>query len=256
MNRITILFILLLFSLFLFYKPKKRKHRSSNCICIRDNFKIIDSTYLSPSQEFLKIVPKILYINLENRKDRNKEFLSNFPDYDPNTNSIERIDAIYDSQNGNIGCLKSHIKALKYAMTLNTPYVLFAEDDLYIKDMNYAVNSLKKVFENFQNWDVLMLSINLISSEPTPVDGIIRVKSAQTASGYFVKKSYISKILSIYERDLNEYNKSQKWSDWYCTDQSWKELQKVDLWYSFNPIIAIQRKSYSDIQKGVVDYGI
>jgi hypothetical protein len=81
MNRITILFILLLFSLFLFYKPKKRKHRSSNCICIRDNFKIIDSTYLSPSQEFLKIVPKILYINLENRKDRNKEFLSNFPDY-------------------------------------------------------------------------------------------------------------------------------------------------------------------------------
>jgi hypothetical protein len=149
MNRITILFILLLFSLFLFYKPKKIKHRN-NCICIRDNFKIIDSTYLSPSQEFLKIVPKILYINLENRKDRNKEFLSNFPDYDPNTNTIERIDAIYDSQNGNIGCLKSHIKALKHAMTLDTPYILFTEDDFYIKDMNYAVNSLKKVFKNFQ----------------------------------------------------------------------------------------------------------
>lgn len=251
--RIILLLIFLIFLFLIKIKTKTTSKKHSNCICNRDNFTIID---LSPSQQFLQNVPKILYINLESRKDRKKEFLSNFPNYDSNTNIIERIDAIYEPENGAIGCLKSHIKALKYASTLNTPYVLIAEDDFYIKDMNYAVNSIKKVFENFNNWDVLMLSINLISSEPTDVDGIIRVKSAQTASGYLVKKSYISKILSIYERDLDIYNKTQKWSDWYCTDQSWKELQKIDLWYSFNPIIATQRKSYSDIQKGVVDYGI
>lgn len=214
------------------------------------------TTKLFSSQQFLQNVHKVLYINLESRKDRKKEFLSNFPSYDPNSNIIERIDAIYEPDNGALGCLKSHIKALKYASTLNTPYVLIAEDDLYIKDMNYAVNSIKNFFENFHNWDVLMLSINLIYSDPTNVDGIIRVKSAQTTAGYLIKKSYISKILFIYERDLDNYNKTQKWSDLYCTDQSWKELQKIDLWYSFNPIIAIQRKSYSDIQKGVVDYGL
>ena len=197
-----------------------------------------------------------MYINLEKRNDRKLDFLSNFQDYDTESNIIERIDAVDTPENGRIGCLKSHIKALKYALTLDLPYILITEDDFYIKDMNYAVNSINTFLKNFKNWDVLMLGINKHIAEPTDIEGIIRIKSGGTASGYLVKKNYIPKIISIYERDLNKYNTTQEWSDEYCVDVSWVELQKVDLWYSFTPSIGIQRPSYSDIEKKKVDYQV
>ena len=216
------------------------------------------------SSEFMKFFPKLLYINLEKRKDRKEEFLSNFPHFDQNNNdgSIERIDAILETENGNIGCLKSHIKTLKRALECanaeNYPFILVCEDDFYIKDMKYAISCLNNFFESFgdDEWDVLMLGINLISKEDTDIKGIIKVNSAQTTSSYLIKTDYIKTLLDVYENDLNEFLKTGKWSDWYCTDQSWKKLQKKDKWYSFNPAIGIQRKSYSDIMKGVVNYNL
>jgi hypothetical protein len=50
--------------------------------------------------------------------------------------------------------------------------------------------------------------------------------------------------------------KSNEWKSEYCNDVSWIQLQQQDDWYAFVPTIAVQRKSYSDIQGGVVDYGV
>ena len=41
-----------------------------------------------------------------------------------------------------------------------------------------------------------------------------------------------------------------------CNDVSWVELQKKNKWFAFVPSIGVQRSSYSDIQKEVVDYGV
>ena len=101
-----------------------------------------------------------------------------------------------------------------------------------------------------------MLGINLISKKDTDVKGVIKVESAQTCSSYLIKINYIQTLLDIYEKDLETYLKTEKWSDWYCTDQSWKILQSKDEWFSFQPSVGIQRKSYSDIMKGVVNYNL
>lgn len=220
-----------------------------------DKYKECLNNFQKSLQDFFKFIPMTLYINLDKRSDRNKEFLSNFPGRDLK-NHIERISGIYEDKNGNIGCLKSHIKALKRASMLNYPYILIAEDDFYIKNMNYMVESLENFFINFKEWDVLMLGQNTISSEDTNTPGVIKIISSQTTSGYVIKKDYIPKLLSIYERDLKKYEYSGVWSDFYCTDQSWKELQKVDKWYAFKPTVGIQRSSYSDISKGNVSYGV
>jgi GR25 family glycosyltransferase involved in LPS biosynthesis len=224
--------------------------------------------------EFCKLIPKVLYINLDSRQDRNKQFISNFSvqsrqqpvngfwDKDePNVDvvggcGLERISAVLNTTDGAIGCLQSHIKALKHAQTLNVPYILICEDDFYIPNMKYAVDSIKKFFENFDKWNVLMLGQNTSDKTSTKIENIIKVNASFTCSGYLIKKDYISALLSIYERDLKKYEETKKWDGDYRTDVSWKVLQVKDLWYSFSPTIGIQRKSYSDIQRGVMDYGV
>jgi hypothetical protein len=206
--------------------------------------------------DFFKFVPKILYINLDKRPDRNDEFLSNFNESREIHDHVERVQAIYEDGNGHLGCLKSHIKALKRSLELDYSHILIAEDDFCVKDINYANESLEKFFDNFDEWDVLMLGQNTFLSEDTNTPGVIKIISSQTTSGYLIKKDYIPKLLHIYERDLKKYEDSGLWSPSYCTDQSWTELQKIDKWYSFRDSVGFQRSSYSDIEKKFVDYAV
>lgn len=198
-------------------------------------------------------IPVVLYINLEHRKDRKKEFLSNF--IESEHSRLHRIDAVYEKKNGAIGCLKSHIKALERGQQLPYDNILVCEDDFEIRDHN-AVPRLKEALLKLRNrdWDVLMLGQNLIASDKTDIEGVIKIKEAQTTSSYLIKKRYIPKLLKVYQECLQNYQKTGKWEGHYCTDQAWKPLQKVDNWYGLNPSVGIQRKSYSDIQEGVVSY--
>lgn len=197
-------------------------------------------------------IDSIYYINLNKREDRKKEFLDNFPSVDESR--IFRVTAHEYPENGAVGCLMSHVTALSRALEDPGENILICEDDFTIKDMEYCNRMLALFFKNIHDWDVLMLGQNTIESEDTPYktekgEKIIRIKNSQTASGYLIQKSYIPKLLDIYGGDLADYMRTGQWGN-YFTDQSWKVLQPGDKWYSFSPTVAVQRPSYSDIQKG------
>jgi glycosyl transferase family 25 len=197
-------------------------------------------------------IDAIYYINLNKREDRKKEFLDNFPAVDESR--IIRVTAHEYPENGAVGCLMSHVTALSRALEGPGENILICEDDLNIKDMDYCNRALALLFKNIPDWDVVMLGQNTIESEDTSFktekgEKIIRIKNSQTASGYLIKKKYIPKLLDIYARDLTDYMRTGQWGN-YFTDQSWKVLQPADKWYSFSPTVAVQRPSYSDIQKG------
>ena len=70
-----------------------------------------------------------------------------------------------------------------------------------------------------------------------------------------VSKSFAPTLLSNFKegcRLLQETSIDQQ----YAVDQYWKNLQPISKWYVFNPKLGIQRKSYSDIQNGIVEYGV
>jgi GR25 family glycosyltransferase involved in LPS biosynthesis len=200
----------------------------------------------------------IYYINLQKRKDREEQFLNNFSTKDQQ--KIIRINGHYYPENGAVGCLMSHISALNRALNDandNGENILICEDDFHIKDINYCNKMLDLLFSNIENWDVIMLGQNTIESEDTGIqtennEKIIRIKNSQTTSGYLIKKKYISRLLKIYETDMNKFLKNNEWENYY-TDQSWKVLQPVDRWYTFNPPVAVQSPSYSDIQNGFIN---
>jgi GR25 family glycosyltransferase involved in LPS biosynthesis len=202
-----------------------------------------------------KNIDAIYYINLKQRTDRKQEFLDNFSYMDESR--ITRVSAHYYPDNGAVGCLMSHITALNKAFQDSKgENILICEDDFYIKDMDYCNKMLDLLFQKVPEWDVVMLGQNTIDSNDTGIgtdnnEKIIRIVSSQTASGYLIKKRYIPRLLQIYENDMVKYIKTGTWGNYY-TDQSWKVLQVKDRWFSFQPTVGVQRKSYSDIQKGFI----
>ena len=211
--------------------------------------------------KFFQKIDRIYYINLEHRNDRKDEFLSNFSPEDEA--KIRRVDAVYTKEKGAIGCLKSHIKALEMAVSEgnDNDIVMICEDDFYIKDIYYCNRMLDWGFGTLKKWDVIMLAQNVHSSQETPYiteknEKIIRIIHAATGSGYLIRKSYIPKLLEIYKADDARYEESKEFKSEYCNDVSWRYLQEKDDWFAFVPPIGIQRSSYSDIQKGYVDYGL
>ncbi len=196
-----------------------------------------------------KYLPNILYINLDHRTDRKENFLNNFQDH----NNIIRISGKYEKENGAFGCLQSHIKALEYCKNLGD-YVLICEDDFKIIDYSYTLSKLKQIFESKLEWDIILLSQNLIEYNNTEYENIIKIKDAQTTSGYIIKKKYVDTLLSLFKRSLNNYKNTNLWTCNNCVDIIWKELQKNDNWYGFLPSIGFQFESYSDIENRITNY--
>jgi len=216
----------------------------------------------SSRDKFFDKIDRIYFINLEHRQDRKDDFLNNFSPKDEA--KIRRIDAVYSKENGAIGCLKSHIKALQMAIDESKnpdDIILICEDVFYIKDIFYCNRILDWAFNALPDWDVIMLAHNTHRSKDTEYttkngEKIIQIIYSATGSGYLMKSSYISNLLEVYKRDDAEYEKTKVFKSEYCNDVSWAGLQQKDKWFAFVPAIGIQRRSFSDIQGGIVDYGI
>jgi GR25 family glycosyltransferase involved in LPS biosynthesis len=195
-----------------------------------------------------------LYINLDNRPDRRDEIkkeLTTVPDH-----LIHRIRAIYDADCGHIGCGRSHIVALQFAIDNGWDSVLILEDDFYFEtDMKFLNQSLVNLP---CSWDVFMLAGAYVDS--TPVRRTIeKVKRATTASGYIVRKHYYQTLLACFqeavfrmEMDLNEFRKTnpspkKMYTTDNAIDQYWFGLQESGNWYISNPRVGSQGRSSSSI---------
>jgi len=200
-------------------------------------------------------IDKIIYINLEKRPDRRSEIeteLTNFGLVG------ERFEAINVPYFGCIGCMKSHLSVLKLAKMNGYKNILILEDDFtFTVSKESFENSLSKFFEFKPNFDVCMLSYNLLKYEETEEDSIRKAVSVQTASGYIVNQHYYDKLIQLYEwaSPLLEQT-GQHWI--YANDEIWKSLQEKDNWYLFTERIGKQRPGYSNNGGGsseFVDYG-
>lgn len=192
------------------------------------------------------------YINLSHRLDRNKSILRQFSNF--NITNYTRINAIKE-QNGNIGCSKSHILALKQFIESKIDIGIFLEDDFKFtvsKEIYYSI--LNNIIDDYNlSWDVVLISGNVRHKEPYN-KFLDRCFESQTASGYVVTQKFAKTLLANYEDGL-EMLKNTGINSKYAIDQYWKILQKQYNWFITNPKCGEQAKSYSDIQKQFVYYG-
>lgn len=202
-------------------------------------------------------IDAILYINLDSRYDRNQHILNEVHKICTNESKIHRIQAI-KKEEGAMGCLLSHIKALEYILQhseWNT--ILVLEDDFTFKssNSNEILNDIDILTKNAQNFDICLLSSNQVylKYEDTNNFRIKKVLFSQTSASYIIKRNYIKILLNNFKEALNsmESNGVQHSN---CLDQYWASLQTKDNWYLIYPPIGYQYENYSDIEHRVTNY--
>lgn len=193
------------------------------------------------------------FINLDSRKDRLTHIDNLKMKYDYLKN-IKRMNAIR-KDNGAIGCTLSHIKCLYDLQKKDGDYFIILEDDFDILNHENFIK-FQEDFEKIKdkNWDVLILTPRGISVKEL-YSNFKKIIDNQTTTGYIVKKSFISTLLSVYEdglKKLMKYNTPLK----YALDQYWKPLQKNSNFIYYKYIFGGQLSGYSDIEKTNVNYNM
>ena len=187
------------------------------------------------------MIANIVYINLDERKDRNlqvqQELRNVFPDA-----AIHRLSAIKVNP-GYIGCSLSHIAALELAQRNNWPRVLIVEDDIMWTSFNPEQLTLLLNTPH----DVVLLSGTYVKS-----DGF-RLLSGQTAAAYVVEAHYYDTLLRNFRTGATRLQSGGKYGK-YALDQYWKLLQTRDTWLISRPSMGIQRPGFSDIEQRNVNY--
>jgi GR25 family glycosyltransferase involved in LPS biosynthesis len=223
----------------------------------------------------IKIADKGFLINLEERKDRLEESLSEFEKN--NIVGVERFNAIKiveDSDNGWVirGCTHSHMEILKMQVYNDWEKIIIFEDDFFLDvcdHFNQQVSDemIKKIYDT--DFDLLLLGSCLLEESEFVNDYLIKPnKFVQTTSyltslkfaKYVVQNfNYLDKDLVVYGEQIDSYYSVLATKDHWKMDRislkGINEIKEHDLKIFFHyPIIFNQRPSYSNITNRYGNY--
>ena len=200
-------------------------------------------------------------INLAHRGDRWSAVSSEFSRLGM---SFNRIEAVHKPDNGALGCLASHIKALELCVAENK-HAWICEDDIVFTASRDEINAMISEFLTISG-DVLCIAYNSIGHVEYNTT-FYRAYDTQTASCYVVKCEFIPQLLELWKSiyasivDHTTHVLREKFMelnvrryDFYAADQCWKLLQASHVFLIPKKRAALQRASYSDIEKRSVDY--
>ena len=198
-------------------------------------------------------IERIIYINLDKRKDRLEEINNEIKNFDLE-DKTERFSAVYHSV-GCVGCSYSHLAVLKLARDRKYKNILILEDDFYfVVSKEEFESNLKLFFDNVKDYDVCMISYyGNRTEEIQEYPFLLKVVEAQTTSGYIVNERYYNTLIDLFEESTKLLESTgEHWI--YAVDQIWKKLQPKDKWYCFANRFGKQRNGFSDISQNYCEY--
>ena len=209
----------------------------------------LDTTTLEPptKSNVHTYIDKVIYINLEHRKDRKEEIESEL-----NSMNIEyeRFNAISNPDFGIVGCTQSHLEIFKMAKEKGYKNILIFEDDFkFIVSKDIFEEQIELLYKSQVTFDICMLGYRLLKSSPChDYPFLQKAIDVDTTSCYIINDSMYDTLIDLYEWTIPLLIDTRK--HWiYALDQIWKLLQPISKWYLFNTRIGIQRPSYSDLRK-------
>lgn len=191
-----------------------------------------------------EFIDKILFINLEFRKDRLEELQKEMERINIPKEKIIRIDAIYNPL-GALGCTKSHMKAIEYAKNNHYKTVWILEDDVNFIVNNESINKNMRYIKDFlqaQKDSIILLSGNTIKvSEYNNV--LYKAINVLTTSSYIVTESKYDELLKILRESENILETTRNIELGSC-DVVWNKIENR---YLLKERICYQRDSFSNV---------
>mgnify|MGYP003646334090 CR=1 FL=1 len=192
-------------------------------------------------EEFFK---GIYCINLDERTDRWEESIKEFKKLNIE-GTVNRFSAVKHSK-GAIGCRESHLSIIRKAKELDLDNVLIFEDDLFFieSDLNTISQALGELHK--LDWDLFYFGATLCPHQGriTPVTPhLVRTNFAFTTHAYAINKKMFDFI-------LDNAPKHPIIDLFYC-----RHIVSRGNSFIINPMLCIQRESFSDIEKHHADYG-
>ena len=199
----------------------------------------------------LRMFDAIRYINLDHRTDRKELIESELKRM--GLEPFERFPAV-KQEPGYLGCLLSHLNLLKDAREKKFKNVLIFEDDF---EFTMSKEDFWKLIERVKDidYDVIMLGANRPSSRTLAHNtNLVKVDSALTTSSYLVNSKFYDTLINKLEECVPKLMADPSAQGSYSIDVCWIELQAKSKWYLFKEKVGKQRASYSNIQKGHMNY--
>lgn len=195
---------------------------------------------------------RLYYINMRHRTDRLEQIHNEFASLGW-LNKSELVVAAAVPSHGAVGCVRSHLRALRRFLSDPTArHALIIEDDVeFTSDPRVNITRFLADHGN-EGWDILMLASNTLREEPY-VDYATHILEAQTTSAYAVTRAFASTVIEVFEEGERQLMKTYD-PVRFAADMIWKPLQPVNRWYCLAPRVARQRTGFSDIEKGTRAY--
>lgn len=217
-----------------------------------ESLQINKFTVVSHKYYGLLAIDAIYYINLRCRPERHHHITKQLKQIGASDVKVHYIEAVAMSNNPQVGCAMSHMKALADARKNDYDIVLILEDDFTFKVSRHQLDcQLEKLFRRQPNWEVAQLSTVNSRTFPSRIKGISKVIRADTTAGYLVKGRAIIALFNIFLQCCRTSPGMPRMAtNQQAIDVAWQTLQPKMNWFLYEPPLGYQSEHFpSDIER-------
>jgi hypothetical protein len=206
-------------------------------------------------------IDAVLYINLDERKDRHKEINEEMSRIGISESKIYRVSAVKRKW-GALGCSLSHMACMDFIMQYKWNNVLILEDDAGFEDTDEkrwleGINDIKQMIiasgnENTNStWDVIFLG-GFVRDPNGPIKTqyktIWKTQNTACTHAYIIRGAYAKTVKDEIETSIQMLVKNPPNHKQFFLDNALSKLMATDRWFISIPTLAYQRESFSDIE--------